>query len=78
MKSKRIEFRPPDGIVPEGLTAGEEFDLVTRYRLKDSGEICVIEIGDTRMPGYESTERKSDSKPTYQDYTKSMVNESGE
>lgn len=63
--SHRIEFRPPDGAVPEGLTAGEEFDSVCTFRVKDSGEICLVMLGDAQMPGY-GEKYKSQSKPAYQ------------
>lgn len=62
MMTKRIEFRPPPGVVPEGLTAGEEFDAVTTYRIKNDGNICAVMIGDVKLPGYDNAEYK----PEYQ------------
>lgn len=59
--SERIEFKPPQGVVPEDVTAGDTFDLVTTYRVKSNGEICLVQMGDVKMPGYEKDEY--DSKP---------------
>lgn len=64
MMTKRVEFRPPDGAVPEGTTAGEEFDSVCTFRVKDNGQICLVKLGDTEMPGYEdSSSYKQDYQP---------------
>ena len=59
--SERIEFKPPKGVVPEDVTAGDTFDLVSTYRLKPNGEICLIQIGDHKMEGYEEDEYKDKS-----------------
>lgn len=72
MKTKRVEFQAPPGIVPEGTTPGEEFDLVCTFRVKDSGTVCLVEMGDQQMPGYDE---KSESKPTYEAYSQSMTAE---
>lgn len=63
MMTKRIEFVPPEGVVPEGAQAGEEFDAVCSFRVKDSGQICLVKLGDTQMPGYDSA--GYDHKPDY-------------
>lgn len=70
MKTKRVEFTPPAGVVPEGTTPGEEFDVVCTFRVKDGGTICLVEAGDVKMPGYDES---SDSKPTYESYSKSIT-----
>lgn len=50
---KRIEFKPPPGLsVPEGMGAGDTFDLLSTYRIKPNGDICLVAIGDVQMPGY--------------------------
>lgn len=67
---KRIEFQPPPGVVPEGATAGEDFDLVCSFRVKADGTVCLVEMGDVDMPGYDA---KGESKPTYGEYAKSMT-----
>lgn len=63
MTTKRVEFTPPDGVVPEGAEAGEEFDAVCTFRVKDSGDICLIQLGETKMPGYDSSPQY---KPDYE------------
>jgi len=60
--SERVEFKAPKGVVPEDVQSGDTFDLVSTYRLKDNGEICLIQIGDTKMPGYEEDNYKEDTK----------------
>jgi hypothetical protein len=65
---ERVEFTPPKGVVPEDIKKGDTFDLVSTYRLKDDGEICLIQIGDTKMPGYEEGEYESKTKADRQSY----------
>lgn len=43
--------------------------MVCTFRVKDSGTICLVELGETKMPGYDT----SDSKPTYESYSKPMT-----
>lgn len=66
--SERVEFKPPKGVVPEDVEKGDTFDLVSTYRLKDNGEICLIQIGDTKMPGYEEGEYESKEKTNRKSY----------
>jgi len=41
------EFQPPDSyILPEGLKDGESFEDIATFRLKKSGKICIIKVGD--------------------------------
>ncbi len=69
--AKKIEFTPPAGVVPEGTGSGEEFDLVCTFRVKDSGMVCLTEMGDVEMPGYsEDSEPKGQSD--YSDEAKAM------
>ena len=69
-KSKRVEFAPPHGFtMPEGIDKNENFDLVCSFKMKDSGTLCLTMLGDTQMPGYDSSERH---KPDYSEYTKGM------
>lgn len=74
--SDRVEFKPPKGVVPEDVSSGDTFDLVTTYRLKPSGEICVIQIGDQKMPGYDEDqyeqEGKNKNRQSYADVMGSM------
>ena len=70
--SDRVEFKPPKGVVPEDVQAGDTFDLVSTYRVKDNGEICLVQIGDTKMEGYDEDEYKEKSQKTRQDYGEVM------
>ncbi len=72
---KRIEFNPPAGVVPEGVTAGEEFDLVSTFRVKDNGDVCLVMMGDVKMPGYSETKDKG--KPSYSDEHQAMMGTGG-
>lgn len=62
--TKRVEFVPPNGATPEGTQAGEEFDAVCTFRVKDNGQICLIQLGDVQMPGYSDSPMAH--KPEYQ------------
>lgn len=73
---KRIEFTPPAGVVPEGTKAGEEFDLVSTFRVKPDGNICLVMIGDTKLPGYSDND-KSKGKPSYADEHEAMMGSGG-
>jgi hypothetical protein len=60
--SDLVEFMPPKGVVPEDVTMGDTFDMVSTYRVKHNGEICLIQIGDAKMPGYEKEDYDRDTK----------------
>jgi hypothetical protein len=62
---KLVEFTPPPGVVPEDAAPGKEFDLVCSFRVKESGQVCLVMMGDAKMPGYESRE----DKPAKRDYS---------
>lgn len=70
MRERKIEFQPPPGIVPEGTTPGEDFDLVCKFRLKDRGTVCLVEAGDVKMPGYRDDDGKGQSD--YSDEAQAM------
>lgn len=73
MRTQRVEFRAPAGAVPEGTQPGEEFDLVSTFRMKDNGDCCLVMMGDSKMPGYD----KGDGKPgDYTEYGKAIGGES--
>lgn len=69
MRSNKVEFKAPDGVVPEGTQAGEEFDMVCSFRVKDSGQVCMTMMGDAKMPGYD----EKDKRPDYREYSKGMM-----
>ncbi len=73
MKTERkIEFTAPDGVVPEGTKAGEEFDLVCTLRVKSDGQVCLVQVGDTKMPGY-SDKDEPKGKQSYADEHAAMT-----
>lgn len=48
---KKVEFTPPKGFTPpEGL---ETFDSMATFQLKPNGRMCLVAIGDFKMPGYD-------------------------
>jgi hypothetical protein len=68
MPEDKVEFMPPKGVIPEDIEKGDTFDLVSTYRLKPSGEICLVQIGDVKMPGYDEDEyddKSKETRPTY-------------
>jgi len=73
--AERVEFKAPKGVVPEDVKPGDTFDLVSTYRLKPNGEICLTQIGDTKMPGYEEDEyehKEAEHREGYGDVMQSM------
>lgn len=78
MKQKRVEFTPPaEFALPEGVTEGEDFDAVCTFRVKGEGTVCLVQMGDAKMPGYDGKEAASEpkSKPGYGEYAKGMMGE---
>jgi hypothetical protein len=76
MRTKRVEFAPPEGSVPEGLGAGEDFDLVCTFRVKDNGEVCLVKFGDTDMP--DTAKVGATTKGNYREMASDMANSSME
>jgi hypothetical protein len=68
--TKRIEFKPPKGVVPEGSAPDDTFDLVCSFRVKKNGDICLVQLGDTQMPGYNDSGKAGAS---YENDAKEMV-----
>lgn len=66
--SERVEFQAPKGVVPDDIKPGDTFDLVSTYRLKPSGEICLIQIGETKMPGYDEDDYENKPAANRQSY----------
>lgn len=73
MKSQRVEFRPPKGSVPEGMTANEDFDLVCSFRVKDTGDVCLVKFGDAEMPGYDGKASEAPAKEEHADMAGKMM-----
>ncbi len=54
---KRVEFKPPKGMaLPEGKVRGDRFESMATFQIKGNGDICLVAIGDAKMPGYEDKE----------------------
>lgn len=70
MKTSKVEFQAPSGVVPEGTQSGEEFDIVCTFRVKDSGSVCLTMMGDSKMPGYDDKDSK---RPDYKQYSQDMM-----
>ena len=68
-KGDRVEFRPPNGFsVPEGSEEKGEFDLVCSFRVKPDGMVCMTQLGDHKMPGYDGKEEETEETKTRPDY----------
>lgn len=54
---KKVEFTPPAGFAtPEGTEAGKEFEAMATFQVKRDGRLCLVAIGDHKMPGYSDNE----------------------
>lgn len=74
MRAKTIEFQPPkEFTIPEGTQPGEDFDAVCTFRMKDAGTICLVQLGDVKMPGYGDKDDSQKPSSAMQDYTKGMM-----
>jgi len=46
--NKYPEFKIPDSyLVPEGVKEGETFEDIATFKLKPSGQICIIKVGES-------------------------------
>lgn len=60
---KRVEFTPPAGFgTPEGTQAGDTFEAMATFQLKKDGRMCLVAIGDHKMPGYDKNKDDPASK----------------
>lgn len=72
---KRIEFKIPEGLtVPEGTQAGGQWQEMATFRLKKNGQMCLVAIGEHKMPGYENGKEES---PMYEAQEKASSRYSG-
>lgn len=73
---KQIEFSIPDGFhPPEGTMEGDTFESMSTLRLKPKGRLCLVAIGETKLPGYDNGETStydSGSKEVVRRYHKAM------
>jgi len=72
-----VEFTPPKGFIPPEVSEHGEFDLVCTFRAKSGGQICLVQLGDTKMPGYDKDEGKQQAAPDYKGYATQMQSEMG-
>lgn len=58
----KVEFKIPDGLtLPESLESDGEFDSLATFRLKPDGKtLCLVAIGETKLPGYDKEEKAGD------------------
>ncbi len=73
MKERVVEFKPPQGVVPEGTGVGEDFDLVSTFRVKAGGTVCLVQMGEVKLPGYDANEKGGSAKPSYREDAEAMV-----
>lgn len=58
--SKRVEFSAPDGFrPPEGTQPTDTFEAMATFQYKKDGRLCLVAIGDHKMPGYKDGEENS-------------------
>lgn len=71
MKTEKVEFRPPKDFVPPESENGV-FDVVCSFRANPDGSVCLTQLGDVKMPGYEDLEDEKPNKPGYGGYASKM------
>lgn len=56
MKSKPVEFSPPEEVTSQlgEAPAGTRLELMTRFAVKDDGRWCIVSIEGVPMPGYDA------------------------
>lgn len=64
MKSKKVEFTPPDEVKDQigDIPAGTRLELMTRYAVKDNGRWCITSIEGVPMPGYDAEGNPTDKE----------------
>jgi len=45
---------PKGFTLPEGTGTGEQFDEMATFRVKPNGNLCLVAVGDHKLPGYQS------------------------
>lgn len=61
---KRIEFKIPKGLTaPEGTQAGDQWQEMATFRMKPNGMMCLVAIGEHKMPGYENGKSDESESP---------------
>lgn len=72
---KRVEFTPPKEFhLPETAMKDGEFELVCGFHVKPDGKLCLVKLGDHKMPGYDGEEGKDESehRPDYGEMTRGI------
>lgn len=70
---KRVEFTPPEGLAtPEGKADGDTFEMMATFKIKKGGRVCLIAMGDFKMPGYDDQEPRDEGREVAGNYRKAM------
>lgn len=68
-----IEFKPPEGSVPDSVRAGETFTLVCDFEVKGNGKVCMVKFGDTDV-GYKA-DKESPHRGPYSKEAEDMASQ---
>lgn len=62
------KFKMPEGVeVPEGLMAGDRFQVVATVVMGDGGKAELVEVDGMPIPGYEGKGREKKKEDEYED-----------
>ena len=64
----KIEFKPLPNAVPEGTQVGDTFDIVCSFKLQESGQVTLTQMGDVKA----DDEDKLKFRPDFKDDAKSI------
>lgn len=71
---KRVEFTPPEGLAtPEGRNDGDTFEMMATFKIKKGGRLCLVAIGEHKMPGYDSNEPRDEGGEVASKYHNAMA-----
>lgn len=64
MKSKKVEFKPPQEVIDQigQIPADTRLELMTRYAVKADGAWCIVSIEGVPMPGYDGEGNPTDAQ----------------
>ena len=62
---KLIEFKMPKGFtLPEGTSHGDQFQEMATFRVKPNGSLCLVGVGDHKLPGYKTGNEMPEESPS--------------
>ena len=62
--TKTIEFKMPEALeIPDGISNGETFESMATFQVKKGGRLCLVAIGEHKMPGYSQHEQPRQPDP---------------